>query len=1821
MAANQINGYFNTLNVNNNNGRIKLDVDGNLRLVSKRLFLTCSGAVQFSSDSSSYWLVSNGNLKMDAESGRIIIDGGSSGATAVEIKATHSSGGITVSSGTTGTTISSTGDINIRSSGNDIKLGTSDEDYDTLNTNNETVNIEMEATNYIAANCRDFQVTTTESINLISQSGDFNIGTSVVSPFFKMVDGSLLLDSTETTALKKLLIDIDSTSIQKPSYDGILVRSLNNSISADLTLQTSSAASVISIGVEAPDSTKAIHETYLAYKSGTKIISLESPRDFSSNDIGKTFYWNSSGASENITGVGTFITSASLNSVNGSLTLTTGGTYTGNLTKYYKVEVDYVNSVPNRFKWSSDAGITFTTEQIPMTGSAITLENGITVTFSATSGHTLGSYWTFTAMPVATVASSGSRSLQMSHTLRTGATYLTNTKETDLQIKTSNHERMRITNNGQVGIGIGQPSSTFEVQNKIGKRILLSSTYTDQQLNPCVAGLINGGWVAVWESYSSGQYDIYGQIFNADGTRNGTQFRVNVASATNQSFPHVTGNINKTYGGFLVVWSTEHSANNGLYDVYGQLFDETADDGSRALNSFDIEINATSSYSQKYPRCVGLEDGNYITVWSSNHESSGSNIDVYFQKVTRTGNLSGGETKVNTTTSDAQTYPYVASITNNDPTIPGGFVISYMSEYSSGVYNIMYQQYDSSSVSSGSEVTITTGTPKTYGRVALEGLSSGGFVIVYNQIYHGDSSRLTYVDGGDQDTLTGLTSGAVGTLSGTNSSYPTQVKVTISSGTFQEGEDFTTNLSGRTEKVESISSTSSIYSLTGTDIELTLSRDTKVIKGSKYDTSSSTAIYTISSINTTAIKDDQELQDANPLEWIREYTTFSSQYPLPSISTTNDKHFMVAWTSGKIPSIYYQKFNAVTGAKLGSETLIQKGSRELKQRNPIIRNIVNKTRQDNGMVLVYDAETYDTSKHGVFGELINNDNPMIKLENGTASLNFMNNGALGLGTSTPESDFHLKSENPYITLQNSTVERGDGLNESKVYFKDFSNNFLAEIKGSYGSNYEIRNPVSTSLVGWYKFDHSGGTLLATDSSPYRNNATLNGFDLDRCWRTGKIRNALNFDGVDSYLNCGSSSSIADLGSGSFSIATWLKVNQTASTGATNMIISNSGGTTPGFFRLSLNNTSSSVAVGTLYTSSGAKTVTGSTTITDGTWHHLVYTIDSTNSKARLFVDGSIDSSATLTGTLSVPSGTPNVYIGALNSGSSFLLGALDDLRLYNTNLSSSNVSEMYNNSQLIKGKLVLKTNNGTGLETADLVRSVVINSDGYFEGLRTRGNPNSTITGTLTPTGTSVAGSNTNFLSELQVGDQIFLNSERRSVTGITSDTSLTVSQSFVGTTGDSTTERIPSILSVIDRSSNINMIMDADGNIGLGLPNPETRLHLAGTGGTRDLPYIYLTNTTPENTSGGRETKILFKGYKSSSHHSIGQIEVSHQGSSTDKKGQMMLSVNNGTALTRGLILNSSGYLGIGSGFNPTTQLEIKAKDTSEATILMKSGTNDEALLGGASNIKFQANGVNLPYAQITGSSDSIGDGSEGRLDFYTNDGSSNVTRMVMKNNGGITFYLPEPVNLFHISPVLLDPPDGQTVSLTGTTVTGIGTSFTDSMIGGIIYFKTNRVSRIITARGGTTSLTVSTSGTYSAQDYIIYYSGININSSGNIGLNTTQQHSTAHINGSIATGLKKITYSDTTSGDFTLNAEYNTLLVSTNNSAGITLNLPAASTVTGRIYNIKKTSSDAYNLIIDPNSSEKIDANTQITITAINKYLMIQSDGTKWHILSDNL
>ncbi len=74
--------------------------------------------------------------------------------------------------------------------------------------------------------------------------------------------------------------------------------------------------------------------------------------------------------------------------------LTPGGTFTGNETMAFRVQIDG-NGTPDTIKYSMDGGATWATTTLAIT-TTMYLLYGVTLTFGATTGHTSGNYWDFT---------------------------------------------------------------------------------------------------------------------------------------------------------------------------------------------------------------------------------------------------------------------------------------------------------------------------------------------------------------------------------------------------------------------------------------------------------------------------------------------------------------------------------------------------------------------------------------------------------------------------------------------------------------------------------------------------------------------------------------------------------------------------------------------------------------------------------------------------------------------------------------------------------------------------------------------------------------------------------------------------------------------------------------------------------------------------------------------------------------------------------------------------------------------------------------------------------------------------------------------------------------------------------------------------------------------------------------------------------------------------------------------------------------------------------------------------------------------------------
>lgn len=74
-----------------------------------------------------------------------------------------------------------------------------------------------------------------------------------------------------------------------------------------------------------------------------------------------------------------------------------GGTYTGTTAVTYYIKIDATGS-PDSFSWSKDNFSTTEATGINITGSAQSLDTGVTVTISATTGHTLNDVWQMTTI-------------------------------------------------------------------------------------------------------------------------------------------------------------------------------------------------------------------------------------------------------------------------------------------------------------------------------------------------------------------------------------------------------------------------------------------------------------------------------------------------------------------------------------------------------------------------------------------------------------------------------------------------------------------------------------------------------------------------------------------------------------------------------------------------------------------------------------------------------------------------------------------------------------------------------------------------------------------------------------------------------------------------------------------------------------------------------------------------------------------------------------------------------------------------------------------------------------------------------------------------------------------------------------------------------------------------------------------------------------------------------------------------------------------------------------------------------------------------------
>jgi parallel beta-helix repeat protein len=241
---------------------------------------------------------------------------------------------------------------------------------------------------------------------------------------------------------------------------------------------------------------------------------------------------------------------------------------------------------------------------------------------------------------------------------------------------------------------------------------------------PAVSSLLNGGFVAIWQSeYQDGMdWGIYGQRYDADGNPIGAEFRVNTTTQDSQDHPEVTSLAD---GSFVVVWQSRDFGGTE-YDIFAQRFDSNG-----VPIGTEFLVNTLTANWQENAKITGLSDGGFVVTWNSRQQDTedpdGQTNGIFARRYNASGSPVGSEFQINTSAAQSQGAPAIASLQN------GGFVVTWHALGQDGdEFGIYGQRYNASGTPSGSEFQINSYTTSSQNTPSVATLTDGSFIVTWN---------------------------------------------------------------------------------------------------------------------------------------------------------------------------------------------------------------------------------------------------------------------------------------------------------------------------------------------------------------------------------------------------------------------------------------------------------------------------------------------------------------------------------------------------------------------------------------------------------------------------------------------------------------------------------------------------------------------------------------------------------------------------------------------------------------------------------------------------------------------------------------------------------------------------------------------------------------------------------------------------------------------------------------------------------------------------------------------------------------------------------
>jgi hypothetical protein len=200
-----------------------------------------------------------------------------------------------------------------------------------------------------------------------------------------------------------------------------------------------------------------------------------------------------------------------------------------------------------------------------------------------------------------------------------------------------------------------------------------ASVRTDaHQIRPSITALSNGNFVVVWgaDGPDGSMQGVYGMLYGPTGARLGVEFQINQFTLNNQRNPVVSGLAD---GGFAVAWVSEGERSGSSVDVYGRIYN-----ASGAAKGGEFRVNASNRVASS-PTIATTSAGNFSIAWCEiSQDPNVVGDQVFGEKINSTGDSTGWDvyasgfspdgtrlvepTRVNQVTAGSQRNPSIASV-------------------------------------------------------------------------------------------------------------------------------------------------------------------------------------------------------------------------------------------------------------------------------------------------------------------------------------------------------------------------------------------------------------------------------------------------------------------------------------------------------------------------------------------------------------------------------------------------------------------------------------------------------------------------------------------------------------------------------------------------------------------------------------------------------------------------------------------------------------------------------------------------------------------------------------------------------------------------------------------------------------------------------------------------------------------------------------------------------------------------------------------------------------------------------------------------------